>query len=133
MLATLAGLQNFVIYFATAIALTALYLFIYTLVTRHNEFALIRQNVLSASVALGLSLIGYALPLASSLVYAASPLDSLVWGAVAIVVQIVAYLLVKLLVPKLAQRIAAGEMSAALFLGLASVAAGILNTAAMRT
>ena len=96
-----------------------------------NEFALIRQNVLSASVALGLSLIGFALPLSSAVVHARSVLDCVVWGLVALVVQILVYWLVRLVVPRLSGRIAAGEMSAALFLGAASVAAGIINAASM--
>lgn len=131
-LAALAGLQNFAIYFATALGLVALYLVVYTLATSRNEFALIRQNVLSASLALGFSLVGFALPLSSALVYSREVLDTVIWGVVAIAVQILVYWLVRLLVPRLPHRIAAGEMSAALFLGAASLAAGILNAAAMR-
>lgn len=125
------GLQNFILYFGTALGLVALYLFVYTLATSHNEFALIRQNVLSAALSLGLSLVGFALPLSSAIVHAQQVLDCLVWGLVALVVQILVYWLVRLIVPRLSQRIAAGEMSAALFLGAASLAAGIINAASM--
>lgn len=118
-------------YFATAMALVGLYLFIYTLATAQNEFALIRQNVLSAALSLGLSLIGFALPLSSAVVHARSVLDCAIWGLVALVVQVLVYWLVRLAVPRLSQRIAAGELSAALFLGSASLAAGIINAAAM--
>lgn len=128
----IAGLESFLIYFATAIALVALYLLVYTQATSRNEFALIRQNVLSAALALGFSLVGFALPLSSAVVYAQGVLDAVVWGVVAIGVQILTYWLVRLLVPRLSDRIAAGEMSAALFLGAASLAAGIVNAAAMR-
>jgi putative membrane protein len=131
--ATIASLQSFLIYFGTAAALVALYLFVYTIATAHNEFALIRQNVVSAAVSLGLSLIGFALPLSSAVVYAQSVMDCVVWGIVAIAVQILVYWLVRLIVPRLPQRIAAGEMSSALFLGAASLAAGIINAAAMRS
>lgn len=48
MSAALSGLQTFAVYFATALGLVALYLVVYTLATSRNEFALIRQNVLSA-------------------------------------------------------------------------------------
>jgi putative membrane protein len=125
--ASVSGLQDFVLYFGTALALVGLYLFVYTLATAHNEFALIRQNVMSAALALGLSLIGFALPLSSAVVRAQSVLDCMLWGVVAMVIQIFVYWLV----PNLSQRIAAGEMSAALFLGAASLAAGIINAAAM--
>lgn len=128
----IAGLTNFIVYFGTALGLVALYLVVYTFSTSQNEIALIRQNVTSAALALGLSLVGFALPLSSAVVYAQTVLDAVVWGAVAIAVQILAYWLVRLIVPRLPMRIAAGEMSAALLLGAASLAAGIINAAAMR-
>ena len=131
MASSLAGLQDFLIFFAVATVLVALYLALYTLATRHNEFALIRGNVVSAATALGFSLVGFALPLASAIVHAQNIVDCLVWGLVALAVQILVYWLVRLVMPNLSQRIAAGEMAAALFLGAASLTAGIINAAAM--
>lgn len=131
MMSTLAGLGEFLIFFCIAVALAALYLAIYTWATAHNEFALIRQNVISAAVALGFSLVGFALPLASAIVHAQNVLDCLVWGLVALAVQILAYWLVRIVMPNLSERIASGEMAAALFLGAASLTAGIINAAAM--
>jgi len=128
---TLAGLLDFLIFFVIAIVLVALYLGIYTVATMHNEFALIRQNVISASTALGFSLVGFALPLGSAIVHAQTIPDLLVWGVVALAVQIVVYWLVRIVMPNLSQRIASGEMAAALFLGAASLSAGIVNAASM--
>ena len=42
MATSLTGLPEFLIYFAVATVLVALYLALYTLATMHNEFALIR-------------------------------------------------------------------------------------------
>ncbi len=131
MSASLQGLADFLLFFGAGVLLVALYLALYTLATAHNEFALIRRNVISAAVALGFSLIGFTLPLASAIVHAQNLLDCLVWGLVALAVQILAYWLVRVLLPDLSQRIAAGEMGAALFLGAASLAAGIVIAAAM--
>ena len=133
MASSLAGLPDFLIFFVLAVALVGLYLAIYTVATMHNEFALIRQNVLSAAVSMGFSLVGFALPLSSAIVHARSVVDLVLWGLVAMAVQIVAYWLVRLVVPNLSERIASGELSSALFLGAASVAAGIINAAAMNT
>jgi putative membrane protein len=127
----LAGLIDFLILFGTAIGLVALYLFGYTLATNLNQLVLIRQNVISAALSFGLSLIGFALPLSSAVVRARSPLDCLVWGVIALAVQILVFWLVRLAVPRLAGKIAAGEIAAALFLGAASLAGGIINAAAM--
>ena len=131
MIESIAGLLEFLLYFVLSMGLVVLYLFIYTLATAHNEFALIRQNVVSAAIALGFSLIGFTLPLASAVVQATNVIDGIVWGLVALVVQILVYGLVRLVLPNLSQRIAAGEISAALFLGTTSLAAGIVNAASM--
>ena len=45
--------------------------------------------------------------------------------------QIVVFFIVKIPVPNLSARIAAGELAAAIWLGLSSLAAGALNAASM--
>ena len=55
-LQSLAGLPAFLVYFCTAIVAVVAYLFVYTRVTPHNEFQLIRDNDPAAAIALGLSL-----------------------------------------------------------------------------
>ena len=131
MFASVSGLPEFLLYFVVSLSLVGLYLLVYTLATSHNEFALIRQNVVSAALALGLSLVGFALPLSSAVVHSQNIVDCIIWGLVALVVQILVYWLVRLMIPNLSQRIAAGEMAAALFLGAASLSAGIVNAASM--
>jgi putative membrane protein len=129
--ASISGLPDFLLYFCVAVALTALYLCIYTLATAHNEFALIRRNVVAAAIALGMSLLGFALPLSSAIVHAQSLLDCTVWGLVALAVQIAVYWAVRGVVPNLSARIEGDEMASALFLGAASLSMGVLNAAAM--
>ena len=58
-LQSLAGLPAFLVYFCTAITAVVAYLFVYTRVTPHNEFELIRANEPAAAIALGLSLLGF--------------------------------------------------------------------------
>jgi putative membrane protein len=130
-LQSLAGLPAFLVYFCTALIAVIAYLFVYTRVTPHNEFQLIRDNDPAAAIALGLSLLGFALPVVSAIAHSANVLDCLIWSLVALVVQIVVYYLVKIPVPNLSQRIAAGELAPAIWLGLASLAAGALNAASM--
>lgn len=131
MAASLAGLPAFILYFALALAFTAAYLAIYVRVTFHDEIALIRANVVAAALSLGLSLVGFAIPLASAVVNARTLVDLAVWGAVALVVQIAIYFLVRFVLPDLSARIAANETAAALTLGCASVAAGLINASCM--
>jgi len=51
------------------------------------------------------------------------------WGVVALVVQIVAFFIARLLVPGLPQHIERGNSSAGAMAGLVSLAIGILNAA----
>ena len=130
-LQSLAGLPAFLVYFCTALVAVVAYLFVYTRVTPHDEFLLIRDNNPAAAIALGLSLVGFALPLVSAIAHSSNVWDCLIWGVVALIVQIIVYYIVKIPVPHLSQRIAGGELAAAIWLGLASLAAGALNAASM--
>ena len=127
---SLAGLPAFLAYFCTAFIAVVIYLFVYTRVT-HDEFELIRNNVAGAAVSLGLSLLGFTLPVVSAIAHAANVADCLIWSAIALAVQIVVYYLVEIPVPNLSKRIAAGELAPAIWLGLSSLAAGALNAASM--
>jgi putative membrane protein len=130
-LQSLAGLPAFLAYFCTAIVSVVAYLFIYNRVTPHNEFQLIRDNDPAAAIALGLSLLGFTLPLVSAIAHSANVLDCLIWALVALIVQIIVYYIVRIPVPDLSRRIAAGELAPAIWLGLASLSAGALNAASM--
>jgi putative membrane protein len=131
LLQSLAGLPAFLVYFCTAVVAVVAYLFVYTRVTPHDEFQLIRDNDPAAAIALGLSLLGFVLPVVSAIAHSANVVDCLIWSAIALIVQIVVYYVVKIPVPNLSAKIAAGELAAAIWLGLASLAAGALNAASM--
>ena len=130
-LQTLTGLPAFLVYFCTAIFAVVVYLFLYTRITPHDEFKLIRDNDPAAAVALGLSLLGFTLPLVSAIAHSANIVDCLVWSLVALIVQVVVYYVVKIPVPNLSAKIAAGELAPAIWLGLSSLAAGAINAASM--
>ena len=130
-LQSLAGLPAFLVYFSTGLIAIVAYLLIYTQITPHNEFQLIRDNDPAAAIALGLSLLGFVLPLVSAIAHSASLVDCLIWAVIALIVQIIAFYLVKIPVPNLSARIAGGELAPAIWLGLSSLAAGALNAACM--
>ena len=130
-LQSLAGLPAFLVYFCTALVAVILYLFVYTRITPHDEFKLIRDNVPGAAISLGLSLLGFTLPVVSAMTHAANVIDCLIWSAIALIVQIIVYFIVRIPVPDLSKRIAAGELAPAIWLGLSSLAAGALNAASI--
>ena len=128
---SIGGLPDFLIYLGAALILTAVYGLVYGLVTSHNELKLIRENNAAAGVAFGGSLLGFVIPLASAISNSVSLGDCLIWGAVALVVQVLAYFLLRLGIDRLSDRIIAGEIGAGVWLGAGSLAAGILNAACM--
>jgi putative membrane protein len=130
LLQSLAGLPAFLAYFCTAFVAVVLYIFIYSHVT-HDEFDLIRKNVPGAAISLGLSLVGFSLPVASAIAHAANLLDCAVWSVIALLVQLVIFFVVRIPVPDLSRRIANGEIAAAIWLGMSSLAGGALNAASM--
>jgi putative membrane protein len=129
--ASLQGLPLFVAYFSTGIALLAGYSLAYSRLTKHDEFALIKAGNGAAALAFGLSLLGFALPLASAISHAASLIDCVIWGLIAFAVQVAAYLLAQWRMPDLSNRIASGDWASALWLGLLSLVSGLINAVSM--
>lgn len=128
---SLSGFDDFLLYFGLSVGFVVLYLAIYVRATPYREFALIRAGNAAAAASLSGSLLGFVLPLASAVVHSVNPWDMALWAAIALAVQIVVYLVVRLLVPDVVRHIPEGKVGAGVFLGVASLAAGILNAACM--
>jgi putative membrane protein len=130
-LQSLAGLPAFLAYLCVSLVAVVLYMLVYPRITRHDEYALIRKNVPGAAISLGLSVLGFALPVASAVAHAANIVDCIIWSVIALCVQVGAYYVARIPVPDLSKRIEDGQMAAAIWLGLASLTAGVLSAAAM--
>ena len=128
---SLATLPAFAAYFVTALALAALFLFVYVHVTPHSEFALIRAGNAAAALSLGAALVGFCLPLASVIAHSAGLLDVAVWAVVAMIAQIVGFFIVRFALPGLCPGIERGDWASAISLAALSLAIGVLNAACM--
>jgi len=128
---SLAGLPAFALYFSLSILLLAAFLGVYLAVTPYSELALIRQGNVAAAISLAGATIGFVLPLARAVTQSVSPLDLVAWGLVALLVQVVVFLLVGKLVPRFAEAIRKGQVADATFLAGLAVAVGVLNAASM--
>ena len=92
----LVSLPAFFAYFAVAIALIAAFLLVYLNVTPYGEITLIRQGNTAAAISLSGALIGFAMPVANVIAHSDTLIDLAAWGAVAALVQILAYLAMRL-------------------------------------
>ncbi|HCN45552.1 MAG TPA: hypothetical protein DIT18_07740 [Pseudomonas sp.] len=125
------AVSGFVVYILVAVALFALFQFLYTRITPHKEFDLIRQNNPAAAIALGGSLIGFALPASNIIAYSVSVVDVVVWVLIAAVVQLLAFAVTALVLKGLSKRIVAGELAAAIYAAAVAISVGLLNSACM--
>jgi putative membrane protein len=128
---SLAGLPYFVVYFGISLLLLTLCLGAYVLITPYPEIRLIREGNAAAATSLGGVLIGFALPLASVVINSISLLDMLLWSVVALIVQLIAFAVVRLMVPAIGKNVREGQVSSGIFLGAVAIALGILNAASM--
>jgi len=121
------SLPAFAGYFATALALLALFVVLYLFTTPYNEMALIREGNTAAAVSLGGAMIGYALPIAVSVATSHNIASMVGWGVVACIVQLLAYIVARLVLPQIVQNIPLGKMASGVFLASLSLGTGILN------
>ncbi len=131
MLALWAGLPVFLVHSATSLLILFVGIGIYMKLTRHDEMALIRAGNSAAALSLGGAIVGLALPLAFSLAASVSLWDLLIWGVVALVLQLVAFRLADLFLKDISARITAGDMAAATFLVSVKLGTALINAAAI--
>ncbi|WP_049632329.1 DUF350 domain-containing protein [Cellvibrio sp. pealriver] len=130
-LSSLNGIPPFLAYFAVAIVLVLIFVRIYTWITPQDELALIKANNPAAALAFGGALIGFALPLSSAITNSLSLLDCAVWGAVALIVQVLTFVVLRVAVKQLPERINQGEIATGIFVAATAVAVGLINAACM--
>lgn len=128
---TLQGLDEFLVYFGLCIVFVGLFLAIYVRITPYREIELIRSGNSAAAASLSGAFIGFVLPLAAAVEHSVNPYDLAIWATIALVVQLLVYLVVRAMLPDIGRDIPAGKVASGVFLGALSAGAGILNAASM--
>ncbi len=126
-----AGFDNFLLYLGVSLALLGLFIAIYVRITPYEEIKLIRAGNIAAAFSLSGSILGFVIPLGAAIRVSVNLVDMAIWGLVALLVQLAAFVAVKLLIPTITQDIPAGNGAQGFFLGSLSLAAGILSAACM--
>ncbi|CAH2604980.1 conserved membrane protein of unknown function [Rhodovastum atsumiense] len=125
------GLPNLLLQFLLTLALLALGTAIYMALTPFNERRLISGGNSSAALVLGGTVVALAIPLASLLATTPVALDLLVWGLVAVVLQLVTFQVASRLLGALGKMIEADQIAGAILLVAIQLAVALLNAAAM--
>jgi putative membrane protein len=126
-----AGIDAFLAYLAVALVLLGAFMYVYTRITPWDDFGLIRAGNMAASFSFTGAVLGFIAPLASAVQHSANLVDMAIWGLIALLTQIVAFVAVKLIMPSITREIPAGNGAQGFFLGSLSLAVGLLSSACM--
>ena len=126
-----ASVGTFVVYVATGAVLIAAFTFIYEKFTPYQEFQMIKQGNVAASVSIVGAIIGFSLPIASVIIHS-QWLDAMIqWSVIALIAQFAAYLAIAFILRGLKAMMNDGNIAAGTFLGGIHVATGIIIAAGM--
>ncbi len=104
---------------------------LYLVLSRFKEITRISEGNSASAVSFGGVILGLAIPLSMSLNASTSLIEIGVWGAATIAVQLLAFWLIDMLLSGLPQRIADGEVAAAVLLVAAKLSVAIILAAAV--
>lgn len=128
--ASLMGLIPFGIYLGISFLMVFFFLFLYKAITPYNEIELIRNKSQAAAISLGGALIGFSIPLTTSMEQSVNIADFLIWGAISASVQILTFCFVRILVGDIANRMKNNEIGTGIILAASSITMGMLNASA---
>jgi putative membrane protein len=131
MLESLSGLLGFCKYFVVAVGFVVVFCQVYCWITPYDELKLIREGNVAPAISFGGALIGFILPLYSAITHSVGFIDMMIWAAVAMVVQLAVFGVVRLFFKGLVREIENNHTAAATLLAFFSLAIGILNAASM--
>lgn len=127
----LAGFPVLLLHFSVTLAMLAVGVTVYHLVTPYHELRLIRGGNTAAAVSFAGAIIGLAIPLAICMASSVSVWDIVIWGIVTLLIQLLAYRICDALLKDLPTRIEAGEMGAAVLVIGIKLAVAFINAAAV--
>ena len=118
-------------YLAVGLGMTALFSAVYLRITPADELKLIKNGNLACALSFGGALVGFCLPLASSIAHSVSLPDFVLWGAAAAVLQILVYFAATRLIPQASEELAGNNVAVGTLFGSISIAIGLLNAACL--
>ena len=125
------GLPIFMLHGGAAILMLLVGAFIYSKITPWNELDLIMEGNTAAAVSFSGAILGIAIPLAAALSSSISIWEIVVWGSVAIILQITVFLILDLVLPNLSEQIKANKIAAGIFIASNKIALALMNAAAV--
>ena len=125
------GLPMLIVQVVACVVLLAIGAAIYIRVTPFHEREMVADGNTAAGTVLAGAILALAIPLAAMLATSGTLLDIIVWGVVALVLQLLTLGIVALSMRNFRRMIESGNVAAAITLAGAQIAVALLNAAAM--
>lgn len=125
------ALAAFLGHLALSAALVAVFVFAYTRTTPHPEIELIRKGNVAAAIGLMGATVAFAMVLARAITVSNGIGETLVWGGIGLVVQVLGHWCLSWLMPRLYVAIEEGEVASGIVKAGTALALGLLNAASM--
>lgn len=125
------GLPVLLLHFTVTVLLFLGGVAVYVAITPLHERELLASGNRAAGIVLGGTVVALAIPLAATLVTSLALLDIVIWGVVALVLQIATFGIAVLLFRDLRPMIESGNVAAATTLAALQLAIALLNAGAM--
>ena len=125
------GLPFLISNFFNAIVIFVSGLWVYTKVTPMNELELIKGGNIAASLSFAGACVGIAIPLAVCLSSSVNIVDIIVWGSIAVILQLICFKVVDFFLKDLSLRIIDGEISISIVLVGFKLSIAVLNASAV--
>lgn len=125
------GLPMLIVQVVACAVLLAIGVAIYSRLTPFREREMVADGNTAAGTVLAGAILALAIPLAAMLATSSTLVDILVWGVVALILQLVTLGIVALSMRNFRRMIESGNVAAAITLAGAQIAVALLNAAAM--
>ena len=125
------GLPFLISHFVISILIFLVGLWAYVKITPINEMKLIKDGNIAASISFFGACVGISIPLSTCLASSVNVADILVWGTIAVLLQLICFRGVDIFLKDLSQRISEGEISISIVLVSFKISIALLNAAAI--
>ena len=125
------GFPTLLLHFSVTLGMLGAGIWIYQLITPWHEMRLIRAGNLAAATSFSGAILGLAIPLAFCMATSVGVLDIIIWGFVALVIQLLTFRLADILLRGLPKRIEDGQIGAAILVVAVKLSVALINAAAI--
>lgn len=124
-------IYDYLMHLVTGFALVGVFVLIYLWLTPFEEIALIRKGCVAPALSFGGTLAGFSLTVASGILHLPDYLSFLAWAGVAMVIQLLAFVILEKCLPEMKQAIESNNIAMGALIGTISLAIGLINGACL--